>query len=453
MSGSQAALEPWIRQVQEIHACRICGNPILSPVIDLGRQAIAGLFIPPHVDVLPIRAGRAGRGAGLNDGPSEHHWDEPIPLQVVRCQAQPGRASCGFVQLQHTVPPSILYRDYGYRSGINPMMRRHLEGLVREIESRIPLRRGDLVVDIGANDGTTLLAYQQAGLVKVGFEPSNVRPDAEGHGIVYLPTVFSRREFARQLPGRRAKVVTSIAMFYDVEAPREFCRDVHGILADDGAWVLEMSYLGAMLEHTAFDAICHEHLGYYSLHTLRRLVEEAGFAFQDITFNEANGGSLRCTLVKRDGGVPVPSANQERIDGAFAEERRRGYDTPAPYARFRANVQRVREELLGLLAERRRSGRRLFGYGASTKGNVLLQYCGIGPETLIAIADRNPAKVGRTTSGSRIPICSEDEMRQARPDDLLVLPWHFLEEFLERERPLRDAGTRFIVPLPQVRIV
>ena len=410
-------------QVREIRACRICGNNALEPVIDLGAQAIAGLFL-----------------------------DTPIPLEVVRCVARSGHEACGFVQLAHTVPPSILYREYGYRSGINTTMRRHLQGLAREIESRVALRRGDCVVDIGANDGTTLLAYREPGLVRVAFEPSDVRPDTEAHGLLYIPEVFSRRAFEERLRGQRAKAVMSIAMFYDVDDPLGFCRDVHGILADDGVWVLEMSYLGAMLEHTAFDAICHEHLGYYSLQTLYRLMQETGFAFQDIAFNEANGGSVRCALVKRAPGLAVPPANQARIERALAEERRLGYDTPAPYAQFRQAVQRVREELRALLAERRQR-RTIYGYGASTKGNVLLQYCGIGPDELVAIADRNPAKVGRRTPASGIRICSEEEMRRARPDDLLVLPWHFLEEFLERERPLREAGTRFIVPLPRVRIV
>ncbi len=426
------AIEPWTQQVKEIQACRICGNPELELVIDLGRQAVAGLF---------------------NDGQPENQLDTPIPLQVVRCSARPGQEGCGFVQLRHTVPPSILYRDYGYRSGMNTTMQRHLQGLVQEIESRVPLRAGDLIVDIGANDGTTLLAYQQAGGVKVAFEPSNVRPESDDYGIVYLPTIFNRREFKQHFPGRRAKVVTSIAMFYDVDTPREFCRDVWEILADEGVWVLEMSYLGAMLEHTAFDAICHEHLGYYSLYTLRWLIEQAGFVFQDIAFNEANGSSVRCTLVKRTGGLTAPSINQERINRALEHERRLGADEPARYVQFREAVRHVREELRSLLATIRGRGQRVFGYGASTKGNVLLQYCGIGPDDLIAIADRNPAKVGRTTLGSQIPICSEEEMRAARPDYLLILPWHFLEEFLKRERPLRESGTTFIIPLPRVRTV
>ena len=422
----------WTQQVKEIQACRICGNAALEPVIDLGPQAVAGLF---------------------DDGRPENQLDAPLPLQVVRCRAQPGAQACGFVQLKHTVPPAILYRDYGYRSGINTTMRRHLDALVRDIEARMPLRPGDLVVDIGANDGTTLLAYRQPGLIKVAFEPSNIRPEIDGHGIEYLPTVFSRQAFEQRRPGRRAKVVTSIAMFYDVEEPLAFCREVHGLLADDGIWVLEMSYLGAMLQHTAFDAICHEHLGYYSLHTLHRLMQEAGFIMQDAAFNEANGGSVRCVMIKQAGGGAHPAAPHERVARALEDERRRGYDAPAPYAQFRAAVQRVRDELRALVAERRRHGRRMYGYGASTKGNVLLQYCGLGPEDLIAIADRNPAKIGRTTLGSRIPICSEEVMRAARPDALLILPWHFLQEFLERERPLRAAGTTFIVPLPQPRIV
>lgn len=432
MGDRALVIEPGIQRVREISACRICVNTALEPVVDLGSQAIAGLF---------------------DDGETAHQRDRPVPLRVVRCHAQPGRAACGFVQLTHTVSPSILYREYGYRSGINTTMRGHLEGLVREIEAVVPLRRGDLVVDIGANDGTTLLAYRTEGMVKVAYEPSNVRPESQDHGIAYIPHTFNRQDFDARVPGRRARVITSIAMFYDVDAPVEFCRDLCGLLADDGVWVIEMSYLGAMLKHHAFDAICHEHLGYYSLGTLQWVARQADLEFSDSTFNEANGGSVRCSLTKRAARTAIPAANRARIARALRDERRRGDHLPESYAQFRAAIQRVRRELTGLLSRMRRQGRRVFGYGASTKGNVLLQYCGIGPRDLVAIADRNPAKVGRTTPGSQIPICSEAQMREARPDYLLILPWHFLDEFLMREQALRASGTAFIVPLPEVRLV
>ena len=349
--------------------------------------------------------------------------------------------------------PDVLYHDYGYRSGINATMRRHLGDLAREIETVMTLREGDNVIDIGANDGTLLLAYRTAGLRRIGFEPSNVRPDLADHPILYVPTVFRPAEFHTRFPGRRARVVTTIAMFYDIDDPVEFCRGISDVLTDDGVWVLEMSCLGAMLEHNTFDTICHEHLGYYSLRTLRHAVEAGGFEFYELASNDANGGSVRCYLKKREHGKPIPSANRLRIEQALRDEEEKGYHEHSCYGQFRRNVEQVRRELRQLLDDIRRRGERVYGYGASTKGNVLLQYCGIGPADLIAIADRNPAKMGRLTLGTNIRICSEEEMREARPEFLLVLPWHFLNEFCERERALRATGTRFIVPFDRVHIV
>jgi len=432
MSRLKAIAESTDPLLAEIPRCRICDNPNLEPVIDLGRQAVASLF---------------------DDGRGENRFDAPIPLEVVRCQARPGRRSCGFVQLRHTVAPQILYRDYGYRSGINTTMRRHLESLVREIESTLPLRDGDFVVDIGANDGTTLLAYRHPEIVRVGFEPSNVRPNQEHHGLIYIPRVFHRADVDALLPDRRARVVTSIAMFYDVDAPIQFCREVFDLLADDGIWVLEMGYLGAMLEHNSFDAICHEHLGYYSVETLHYVLEESGFELYDLQFNDANGGSMRCWIRKRLAGRTVSDEQRSRVAKALKDERDQGYHDPRRFEQFRKDVEVIRRELMGILERCRREGQRVFGYGASSKGNVLLQYCGIGPHHLVMIADRNPMKAGRLTPGTKIQIGTEAEARAARPDYLLILPWHFLAEFLEREQALRAGGTKFIVPFPQVRIV
>lgn len=425
-------VEGWERRMRQIAYCRICGNAALEPVIDLGTQSLASLF---------------------NDGRRDNQLDTPIPLEVVRCDTIAAPQACGFVQLRHTVPPDVLYRDYGYRSGINTTMRHHLRDLVREIETRWPLRDGDLVVDIGANDGTTLMSYAHPRIIKIGVEPSNVRPQVADHGIRYIPNVFRAADFNARFPRDRARVITSIAMFYDLDDPIEFCRELGSILADDGVWVLELSYLGAMLEHNTFDAICHEHLGYYSLRTLHYVFERAELALYDLSFNRANGGSVRCFVTKRAGGHRVPTAHQARIETALREESAKGYHDCVQYDDFRQHVRAIQRDLRDTVERAIAAGQRVYGYGASTKGNVVLQYCGFGPQHLIAIADRNPAKVGRTTLGTKIPICSEETMRQARPDYLLIFPWHFLDEFLVREQALRAAGTRFIVPFPQVRIV
>ncbi len=430
MQMETVLLQGWEKRVRRIERCRICGNPSFEPVIDLGVQALASLF---------------------DDGRAHNRLDAPIPLDVVRCSSRGNPNACGFVQLRHTVPPELMFRDYGYRSGINTTMRTHLQNLAREIESKIHLGPGDILLDIGANDGTLLSAYRSAGVHRVGFEPSDVRPTGPGHNIQYIPTFFQVGEFRKALPGKRARVVTSIAMFYDVDDPMEFCRDVARILAADGLWVIEMGYWGDVLDNAGFDSICHEHLGYYTLSSLRWLCEWTGFEFFDVSFNSSNGGSVRAYLVRRGSPRPIPPENRARIESALWKERR--YTASRRHEEFRAKAGAVRAGLRGILEEARRAGKSVYGYGASTKGNVLLQYCGIGPAEIRAIADRNPAKRGRWTPGSRIPICSEEEMRAARPDLLLILPWHFTSEFLEREGALRASGTRFIVPFPEPRIL
>lgn len=428
MVNAEQAIQGWQRSVRVIEACRLCGSGQLRPVIDLGSQCLAGLF---------------------DDGRPENQLTTLIPLRVVYCE----EAECHFVQLTHTVPPEVMFQDYGYRSGLNTTMRRHLERLTAEVESRIALESGDIVVDIGANDGTSLLAYRTPGLVRVGFEPSDVARTVREPGLEYIRTFFSAEAFQRKFLGRKAKVITSIAMFYDIDDPADFCRQIHGILEEDGLWVVELHYWGQILEATGFDAICHEHLGYYSLAPMRRLMRDTGFEFQDISFNSSNGGSVRCTLRKTGTRLRWEPEAKQRVAEAFEREQRDGVNGTERHEIFRRNVEKIRLRTRHLLQEAVREGKVVYGYGASTKGNVLLQHCGIGPSEVVAIADRNPAKHGRRTPGSRIPICSEEEMRAARPDYLLILPWHFLPEFLDREKELRAGGTRFIVPFPEPRIV
>lgn len=432
MEPAVIPLQAWEKRIRVIDRCRICGHGELRPVIDLGPQCLAGLF---------------------DDGRPQNQLTTPVPLEVVCCDPSAGRGGCGFIQLRHTVPPEVMFQDYGYRSGLNTTMRRHLEQLSVEIESKLGFNPGDIAVDIGANDGTSLLAYREPGLIRVGFEPSDAALEPRGPGIRYIREFFSSREFQKRYPGRRAKVIMSIAMFYDIDDPAGFCRQIHDILEEEGLWVVEMHYWGSVLETAGFDAICHEHLGYYSLKALRHLVEMCGLEFADVGFNSSNGGSLRCAFRKASSRIPLDPQARQRIERAFAEEERQGVHSPERHAQFRSQAEKIRAGTGDLLRRAAEQGKRVYGYGASTKGNVLLQYVGVSPREVVAIADRNPTKWGRKTPGTRIPICSEDQMRRARPELLLVLPWHFLPEFMEREKGLRDSGTRFIVPFPEARIV
>lgn len=412
--------------------CRACGSSALKPVVSLGDQLLASNFAMSP-DFPPV--------------------ERAIPLELVRCDPSQDEGACGLVQLRHTVPPDLMYSAYGYRSGINQTMTDHLAGIARSLEERVSLKAGDLVVDIGANDGTLLLRYRTQGVEYAGFEPSNIRPLEPTDRIHFIQDYFSAAALRRVYGDRKAKLVTSIAMFYDLEEPNAFVADVAAVLAPDGLWTLELSYMPSMLAQASFDTICHEHLEYYALAPLERLLGSHGLRVADAELNEANGGSIRVTICH------VGSSHHEHSQAARARiyrlrkhEFELRLDSSEPYDAFVQKIERIRRELPTLLLKLMNEGKRIYGYGASTKGNVILQYCGLTPQHLVAIADRNPAKVGGKTSGSGIPIVSEDDMRAAKPDYLLVLPWHFMNEFRTREKAFLSRGGQFIVPIPKVEI-
>jgi len=397
--------------------------------------------------------------------------DCAIPLDLVRCDVEKDEAACGLVQLRHTVPPNLMYSSYGYRSGVNETMTRHLKGIVDEAVARVGgLGMGNLVLDIGANDGTLLKHYvvdKEKQYYRVGFEPSNIQPDGDflkrenrkPTWTTYVRDYFSEQSYAKifrdaslMWSPRTADIITSIAMFYDLEDPNRFVKDVAAVLAPKGIWVFEMSYMPSMLRNASFDTVCHEHLEYYSLSVIERLLHKHGLTVVDATLNDANGGSIRITAAHA-GAVMRTEEVKERIYDIQRKEFEMGLHTSQPYTAFEAKVLAIRNDLGALLLKLRGEGKKIYGYGASTKGNVILQYCGITPDHITAIADRNPQKVGTKTIGTNITIVSEDEMRAAKPDYLLVLPWHFMDEFRRREEAFVARGGKFIVPVPAVKII
>lgn len=374
-----------------------------------------------------------------------------IPLELVRCDKERDEKACGLVQLRHTVPGDLMYSSYGYRSGINATMRNHLTALAHELEERVGLSSGDTVIDIGANDGTLLFAYRTPGFHGFGYEPSIVQPDALPAHIEFVKDYFSAAPFHNRYPNRKAKIITSIAMFYDLEDPNAFVADIAKLLDRDGLWTFEVAYLPKTLEMNSFDTICHEHLEYYSLSSIDALLQRHGLMVADVGENDINGGTIRIYACHK--GSRFAERGEAARMRVYSMQRREfdmKIDTHEPYATFANNVARIRTELPSLLRELRAQGKKVYGYGASTKGNVILQYCGIGPDLVTAIADRNPAKWGQKSPGMEIPIISEADMRAAQPDYLLVLPWFFMKEFFERESALVWNGAKFIVPLPNV---
>ncbi|MBI4575108.1 MAG: class I SAM-dependent methyltransferase [Planctomycetes bacterium] len=412
--------------------CRVCDSAVLEPVLDLGAQYIAGAF--------------------FREAPPPFYL-ERHPLALVRCSPGPGRPSCGLVQLAHTVPRDALFTRYGYRSGVNQTMRENLRDIARRTEAMACLAPGDTVLDIGCNDGTLLAAYRTEGLDLLGMDPAeDVTRYARERGIEVVGSFFSSEAFRRVRGERRARAITAIAMFYDLEDPPSFVRQVREVLSDDGVFAIELSWLPLMLRNRGFDSICHEHLEYYCLAQIEWLVQDAGMVVHDAEVNGINGGSFRVFIRPREAG-PVPPDASARVQVLRDEERSMALGTPAPYARFRQDCEglrgRLRDLVLGLLGE----GRTIHAYGASTKGNVILQYCGLDRRHIRAAADRNPDKWGTRMLGTEIPVISEEDSRAARPDYFLALPYHFIDEFVRRESAYLALGGRFILPIPEVRVV
>jgi hypothetical protein len=410
------------RPYRAIDKCRVCGGESLVPVLQLGVQALTGVF--PRSASVAVTEG---------------------PLDLVWCP------DSGLLQLRHTYNPHELYGEsYGYRSGLNASMVRHLRRTVRRLEEITDLKTGEVVLDIGSNDGTLLNAYQTPGLERLGIDPLG-----EKFGRFYssdvnvVPDFFSAAVF-RRASSRKARIVTSMAMLYDLDAPVSFVREVASVLEDDGVWHFEQSYMPSMLRTNSYDTICHEHIEYYSLRTLKGILDRAGLKILDVQMNGINGGSFAVTASKREARW---KSNDAMVHWLVEQETRMGLDTPRPFRDFEERVFRHREDLRRLIHALVGDGKKILGYGASTKGNVLLQFCGLTPDEIPAIADVNPDKFGRVTPGTHIPIISEDEARAMKPDFFLVLPWHFRSEIMAREQRFIEAGGRIIFPFPDIEIV
>jgi NDP-4-keto-2,6-dideoxyhexose 3-C-methyltransferase len=341
-------------------------------------------------------------------------------------------------------------QNYGYRSGLNKSMVDHLHNKVKKIIKFINLKLDDIVVDIGSNDGTLLKGYPKEQLARVGFDPTGEKfekyyPD----NITLIKDYFCSKIFREKLGNKKAKVVTSIAMFYDLEKPLEFVQEIYDVLSNDGIWVFEQSYMPAMLDTISFDTICHEHLEYYRLKQIDWLMKKVGFRIIDIEFNQANGGSFSVTVAKSASLFPESPI----LKKILLEEERKGFNTLSPYNDFRDKVFQFKLNLRDLFDKIQNENGLILGYGASTKGNVLLQYIGITLEDIPYIGEVNEDKFGSYTPGTLIPIISEEEAREMNPDYFFVLPWHFKEFIVKKEKLNLDKKVPLLFPLPALEIV
>lgn len=401
--------------------CRICKNDKLIDVISLGEQSITSRF--------PV------------------YGDFSTPkTSIVLCMCK----LCGLIQLRETTNSSELYEyEYGYRSGISNTMRDHLKSYQEEILTIVKLSPGDIVLDIGSND-STMLQYYSSNIRRIGVDPTGVQFKHYYDEVELLPTYFTYENIINKYGDIKCKVISSISMFYDLPDPVQFAKDIYSILDDDGIWTCEQSYILTMLRTNSIDTICHEHLEYYALHQVKEIAHRSNFKIIDVKFNSCNGGSFRVYFAKKN--TIVYNECIELINHVLNEEAEYGIMDPSLYSKFINDCDNQIKQLTTFIETVNKNGKKVYVYGASTKGNCLLQYANLGETHMKYAVERNPNKVGKMTS-TGIEIISEETMRAEPPDYLLVLPWHFRDEILEREREFLDSGGQFIFPFPTFEII
>jgi hypothetical protein len=407
---------------KEIKKCRVGESSNLIKVLSLGEQKLTGVF------------------------PSDKSEKElGGPVDLVWCP------DSGLLQMLQSYSLDAMYGDnYGYRSGLNKSMVDHLNKKIKYLENYAKPKKGDLVIDIGSNDATSLKAYEGS-YVKVGIDPTGLKfKEYYTDDIKLIPDFFTAEKFKNNFSNQKAKIITSIAMFYDLESPIDFAKDIHDCICDDGIWHFEQSYMPSMLKANSYDTICHEHLEFYSLAVVKHILEEANLKIIDVQMNSINGGSFAVTACKKSANYQT---NGAVVNWLLEEESKMRLNTVDPYKEFAQRVYSHRSSLKQLITSLVADGKKVFGYGASTKGNVMLQYCGFTEKEIPFIAEVNEEKFGKFTPGTNIPIISENEAALLKPDYYLVLPWHFRDNILAREQDFLKNNGKFIFPFPYIEIV
>jgi hypothetical protein len=408
-----------LKEIIQIKSCRICESTDLIEVVNLGTQALTGVF--PKNETEDIISG---------------------PLAILWCR------KCNLLQLKHRYPPEAMYGDnYGYRSGLNQSMVKHLKQKASLLSTLTDLSERDAVLDIGSNDGTLLSAYKNIGPHRVGIDPTGNKFEKYYENSIELISDFFSYE---KVGSRKFKIITSISMFYDLDDPRLFVEEIKSSLHKEGVWHFEQSYMPSMIRQTSYDTICHEHIEYYSLTPIADLLKQVGLKILDVKMNAVNGGSFAVTACHSDSKRSIKC---DIIDWLLEREKKSGYSTPWPYREFERKVFEHRESLVELIKKINHQGKTIHAYGASTKGNVLLQFCDFTRDDISYAAEINSDKFDRVTPGSNIPIISADESREMKPDYYLVLPWHFREGIVAKEQDFLASGGNLIFPLPEIEVI
>lgn len=402
-----------------IKSCRSCGSKSLKRIISLGNLYLSEF---------------------RKDGKKPSRY----PLTLVICQ------KCTLVQLKHTTPPSQLYTEnYGYKSGINQTMKNELKEITQKAIKKITIKEKQLLfVDIGANDGTLLSNYPKK-TTKVAFEPiKKLAKECKNNADVVINDYFNYKSFEKRMKRKKAHLITAISCFYDIPNPNTFMQDIVKILDKKGILVIQQNYLVEMLKRSAFDNIVHEHLEYYSLTSLQNLLALHNLEVFDVEQSNINGGSFRAYISFKNKRLI-----SKRVIQMQTYETQLNLEKEKIYRDFVKNINKNKLHLLSFINKLHKKGKKIYLYGASTRGNTLLQYYSLNKKLVPFAVERNSEKWGTRIASVGIPILSEDEARVKKPDYLLVLPWFFKEEFIEREKKYLGSGGHFIFPLPKFKVV
>ena len=356
---------------------------------------------------------------------------------------------CKLVQLDRNFNLKYLYgKNYGYRTGINNTMTNHVKQIVKKLSSLVKLKKKDYVLDIASND-STLLNFYPNNVIKVGVDPLVNKYIKYYKKINFkISNFFNLYDIKKLKLKKKFKIITALSVFYDLKDPNKFIREIKEILDDQGIFVLEHADLYCIIKHKIFDTICHEHLGFFSSKVIIDMVKKNKLKVFAHEYNNVNGGSSRYYISH----IKSKYIIKKSVKKVLINEKKAGLLKKITYRLFYKRIMDSKLRLIAKLKSIKSKNLIVHGYGASTKGNVLLQFFNIGKNYIQYIADRNPLKFNSFTPGTKIKIISEKKSRAMKPDYYLVLPWHFKKEILSREKKIMNNGTKFIFPLPKLEI-
>ncbi len=416
------------KDITYLKKCKICGNKSLKKVLFINKQYISATFVKTNKNnkLTKIRT----------------------PLTLVLCDKSKNKNSCGLLQLYEITRPDLLYKKYFYRSATNDTMRKDLKDVVQSVLKIVKPKKKDIIVDVGSND-CTLLNFYEKKFELIGFEPAqNIKYINKGKKIKVFNTYFNFKDFKKKYKSKKAKIITSCAMFYDIAEPKKFIDDVDSMLDANGVWCVQISYLASMIKFNNFYDICHEHLSYYSIETFEYLIKDYNLKVFYAETNSVNGGSVRIYVCRKNAKIYQKRTFIKKINKIKNSEKRLNLSKAMTYKKFQKKIDNLKNKTNLFVKKIKQSKGKVFALGASTKGNILLQHFGLTKNKIPYISERNPEKVGLRCLGSDIELISESEARAKKPKAFVVLPWNFKDEIVKREKQYINNGGILMFPMP-----